>query len=196
MASFTRAGFGLAIGGAALAMVLSAGGVLYQALEQRGAGAADVRTPKQRTYAVEVATLEAETVTPMITAYGRLQSGRMLELRAALAGTLVELSDSFRDGGLVAAGDLLYRIDPARLETAVALAETDLAEAEAGLGEARAGLELARLEAGAAERQLDLRAQSVARQKGLRDRGVATEADLEAATLAAAAAEQTLINRR
>lgn len=196
MASFSRAGFGLAIGGATLALLLSAGGVIYQAFEQRGAGNEAARSPKERAYAVAVDTLEAKTLTPVITVYGRLQSARSLELRTALAGVLVELSNNFRDGGLVAAGELLYRIDPARLETTVALAETDLAEAEAALGEARAGLELARLEADAAQRQLDLRAQSVARQQDLRDRGVATEADLEAATLAAAAAEQTVINRR
>jgi len=115
MATLARAGAGLVIGGAALALVLVAGGVLYRAAQDGANLAAETRTPKERAYAVTVATLEAETVTPEITAYGRLASGRTLELRTALAGSLVELSPDFRDGGAVTAGDLLYRIDPAKL---------------------------------------------------------------------------------
>ncbi|MCB1338927.1 MAG: HlyD family efflux transporter periplasmic adaptor subunit [Maritimibacter sp.] len=196
MGSLARAGAGLAIGGAALAMVLAAGGITYRAWQDGPGAAVPARTPGERAYAVEVATLEPATAIPTISAYGRLESGRTLELRASLAGALVELGPSFRDGGVVAEGDLLYRIDPARLETALALAGTDLSEAEAALAEARAALELARLEARAANDQLALRDQALARQQGLRDRGVATEAELETATLARAAAEQTLINRQ
>ncbi len=196
MPTLTRAGFGLAIGGAAVALLLASGGVLYRAYQDGAGAGAETRTPRERAYAVSVATLTAETVTPTITAYGHLASGRTLELRTAVAGPLVEMSGNFRDGGVVAAGEVLFRIDPARLATSLALAETDVAEAEAALAESRAGLELARLEADAAQVQFDLRAQAVARQVDLQGRGVATAADVEAAGLARAAAEQTLINRR
>jgi len=152
--------------------------------------------PRERAYAVETATLEAATVTPIVTSYGRLESGRTLELRAALAGSLVELSDTFLNGGTVARDELLYRIDPSKLETALALAETDVTEAEAALAETRSALELAKLEADAARQQLELRDQTLACQVDLRDRGVATEADLQAATFARVAANQTLINRQ
>lgn len=196
MRSLARAGIGLAIGGAAMALVLAAGAITYRAWQEGAGAAAAARTPRERAYVVEVATFEPQTATPIVTSYGRLASGRTLELRTALAGPLVELSDSFRDGGAVTAGELLYRVDPSKLETALALAETDVAEAEAELAEARAALELAKLEVEATEQQFDLRAQAFARQQDLRDRGVATEADLEAATLARAAARQTLVNRR
>lgn len=196
MRSLARAGIGLAIGGAAFALVLAAGGITYHAWQASEGVAAATRTPRERAYAVETATFEAVSVTPIVTSYGRLESARTLELRAALPGPLVELSEAFRDGGAVAQGDLLYRIDPAKLETALALAETDVTEAEAELAEARAALGLARLEADATQKQLDLRDQALARQTDLRGRGVATEADLEAATLARAAANQTLINRQ
>ncbi len=196
MGSLTRAGMGLAISGAAIALTLAAFGITYRAWQDGNGGATAARTPRERAYAVETATLEAVTVTPIITSYGRLESGRTLELRAALAGTLVELSETFRDGGAVTEGELLYRIDPSKLETALALAETDLTEAQAELAEARSALDLAKLEADAARQQLDLRKQALARQTDLRDRGVATEADLEAAKLAQASANQTLINRQ
>lgn len=196
MGTIARTGFGLAIAGASLALLLSAAGVLHDAWKNRTEGASTARQPRERAYSVNVATLAAETVSPVITAYGNLESGRTLELRAAVAGKLISLAEDFRDGGVVAAGDVLFSIDPARLETALALAETDVAEAEATRAEAASALELARLEAEAAQEQLYLRQQAEARQLGLRERGVATEADLEAAVLARAGAEQTLLNQR
>lgn len=196
MGTYSRTVTGLAIAGLSLAALLAAGGQLYQAYRSAGAAAEQVRTPRERTYSVHVGTLSAESVVPVITAYGRLASGQTLELRSSVAGRLVELSENFRDGGAVAAGEVLFRIDPARLETELALAGIALKEAQAGLSETRAALELARLEAAAAQTQLDLRAQALTRQEGLRARGVATDADVEAAVLARAAAEQVLLNRR
>lgn len=196
MGTLVRTGIGLAIGGVSLAVLVVAGAVLYRGWQDAANPAANTRVPKERSYAVTVATLEAETVVPVITTYGHLTSGRTLELRAAVAGPLLGLSENFRDGGTVAEGEILFRIDPARLETARDLARTDLAEAVADLAEARATLALAKLEVEAAQVQLDLRAQAVTRQEGLRDRGVATEADVETAGLARAAAEQALVSRR
>ncbi len=196
MGTIARTGLGLAIGGVSLALLLSAAGIIHDAWQDRVGSATKTKQPRERSYAVSVAPLEAETVAPIITAYGHLESGRTLELRAAVAGKLVSLSAQFRDGGLVAAGDVLFAVDPTKLETAVALAETDVAEAEATMAEAASALELARLEADASGEQFDLRVQAADRQQGLRDRGVTTEAELEAAVLARAAAEQTLLNRQ
>ncbi len=195
MATRARIGFGLAVGGAALALVVVAAGVFYQAYEA-GSAPGTVRTPKEKAYSVEVGTLTAETVTPVITSYGHLVSGRTLELRSAVAGALIELSLNFRDGGVVTKGEVLFRIDPSKLESALSFAEADVAEAKADLAESKAALELAKLEADAAQSQLDLRIQAATRQEDLRSRGVSTETDVEAASLARAAAEQTLINRR
>lgn len=195
MATRARMGFGLAIGGVALALIVVAAGVVYQAYEAGGAPGT-VRTPKEKAYSVEVGTLIAETVTPVITSYGHLVSGKTLELRSAVAGPLIELSPNFRDGGVVSKGEVLFRIDPSKLESALSFAEADVAEAKADLAESKAALELAKLEADAAQSQLDLRIQAATRQEDLRSRGVSTETDVEAASLARAAAEQTLVNRR
>ena len=196
MGTSTRNLAGLVVGGLSLALVLTAGGQLYRAWQGSALGATEARTPRERSYAVQVATLAPTDVTPVITAYGHLASGRTLELRAAVAGPLVTLADGFRDGGVVGQGEVLFAIDPARLDTALALAEVGVAEAEADLSEAISTLALARLEVGAAETQLGLRDQALARVQGLRDRGVATDADVEGAVLARAAADQTVINRR
>ncbi|PTV96457.1 biotin/lipoyl-binding protein [Rhodobacter aestuarii] len=194
MKSINRAAFGVAIWGISLALLLVAGNMIYSAATGPRITPPG-KTPRERAYSVTVAPLVAQEVTPIITAYGLVESGRSLELRSAVAGTVVELSPNFRDGGAVAAGELLFRIDPARLESAVALAANDLREAEAELAEAGSALELARMEAAVAQEQRDIRAEAATRQKGLADRGVSTAADLEAAKLAKAAAEQTWVNR-
>lgn len=186
---------GLLITGVSLALLLVAAGQFYRSW-QDGAPPMATKTPRERAFAVEVGTLEPQTIAPVITAYGHLLSGRSLELRSAAPGPLIELNENFRDGGRVVAGEVLFRIDPARLNSARALSESNVAEAEADIIQARAALELARLEANAADTQLGLRDAALARQQSLRERGVATEADVEAAVLARAAAEQTLINRR
>lgn len=58
---------GLAVAGLAFAVLLAAGGELYRAWEA-GAPPAATRTPRERAFAVEVGTLEAQMVTPMVTA--------------------------------------------------------------------------------------------------------------------------------
>ncbi|MCB1349746.1 MAG: hypothetical protein KDK11_14330, partial [Maritimibacter sp.] len=78
MGTRARAAAGLAIGGAALAVVLAAGTVTYRAWQDGPVAAEATRIPRERAYAVAVATLEPATVTPTITAYGRLESGRTL----------------------------------------------------------------------------------------------------------------------
>lgn len=179
----------------ALSMTGAAIGTLMRALDSPRP-AAELRQPRERVLAVPVGTLRAETLSPVMTSYGRVASGRSLEVRSAVAGQLVWLAEGFRDGGAIAAGEAMFEIDPARLETAVALAESDLAEAEAELSQTRAALVLARLDAEAAQDQLGLRAETLARQRGLVEREVGRIADLEAAALAHAAATQTAIGRQ
>ncbi len=171
-------------------------GTIRQAISEREAASARQRPPTERVTAVTVAELVAETVEPVLTAYGDLQSARQLELRAATGGTLLEIAPGFRDGGRVAAGELLFRIDPAAAQTRLALAENDLAAAEGEAAEARIALVHAREEAETAQRQVDLRARALTRAEDLRGRGVGTAADLETAELALVTAEQVLTGRR
>lgn len=186
---------GLVAASLTIVLLLVSVAVLRQAFVDRDALAAETRTLRVRALVVEVGTLAPVTVTPVITAYGHVASGRTLELRSAVGGALVALSDRFRDGGQVQAGDALFRIDPVRLQTAVTLAEADQREAVADLAQSRAAQALAVLDAEAAQTQLDLRSEALARQENLRERGVATAGELEAAQLARAAALQTAISR-
>jgi multidrug efflux pump subunit AcrA (membrane-fusion protein) len=134
--------------------------------------------------------------TPVLESFGTLQSRRLLELRAAVAGRVVELSPDFVEGGHVEAGQLLVRLDPADAEAEVARAQSDVADARAEGRDAARGLALARDEVTAAQDQAALQERALARQRDLADRGVGTAISSEAAELAASAARQAVLARR
>ncbi|GAA0775115.1 efflux RND transporter periplasmic adaptor subunit [Roseibium denhamense] len=153
------------------------------------------RAPRERTYSVNVAELVPQTVTPVTTAYGHVESWRTLQLRASSEGKLVEVANKFRDGAAVADGELLLRIDPANAEFQVLDAEAALADALAQEAEAEEAIVGAEQELEAARRQLELRRQALDRQIQLRDRGYSTAAQVEAEELGVASLEQSLSNR-
>lgn len=190
-----RAAFGLVIAALSLALVLLAVGQVYQALSVAGSEAPEARKPKTRTYKVAVETLEAVNFVPTIAAYGRVESANTLVVRSDVAGEITHLADHFVSGGTVHQGDLLFQIDPSRLETALALAKVDLQEALADVAEAESALELTLLEVDSARTQLELRRSALARQQDLQKRGLTTNSDVDAAILAFSVAEQTLIGR-
>ncbi|MGR3466335.1 MAG: efflux RND transporter periplasmic adaptor subunit [Shimia sp.] len=154
------------------------------------------RPARERVFAVEVATITPERIAPTLAVFGEVQSRRTLDLRPAVGGEVAELADTFVDGGRVAEGQLLLRIDPADSETRVALARADVTDAEAELEEARRALELSADEVAAAEEQVALRDRALTRQRDLNDRGVGTEAALETAELSASSARQSVLSRR
>ncbi|EPX81781.1 Membrane fusion protein of RND family multidrug efflux pump [Litoreibacter arenae DSM 19593] len=169
---------------------------VYSALQERWSRESVVRPARERVFSVNVVALEPTTVTPVLTSFGEVRARRTLDLRAPVGGTVVELSPDFQEGGTVRKGQLLARIDPADAQTAVDVARTDLVEAEADLREARNALALAKDDLDAAQAQLDLRTRALQRQQDLKERGVGTEATVETAELAEAAAKQAVLSRR
>lgn len=173
-----------------------AGWMLYSAVETRMADDGAGRAARERVFAVNVLPYVAEDITPVLATFGEVRSRRALDIRATVSGTVVELSDSFVDGGEVETGAVLMRIDPAEAESDLARAEADLAEAEAELRDAERALVLAGEELSTTEEQARLRRAALTRQRDLRERGVGTEATVEAAELAASAADQAVVSRR
>lgn len=153
------------------------------------------RGGEERSFVVNVATLEQTTVNPKIVAYGEIRSWRSLELRSSAGGRLVDISPVFRDGAAVRAGDLLFLIDPAEATARLADARAAHADAEAETAEADEAVILAEMEHGAALRQRDLRRQALTRQRQLLAKGFATEASVEEAELTLASAEQAVLGR-
>ncbi|WP_102110367.1 efflux RND transporter periplasmic adaptor subunit [Oceaniglobus roseus] len=179
-----------------LGLLAVGGGVLVSAVRERMADDGPARAARERVLAVNVVPYESGTVVPDLTAYGQVVSSRTLEVRAKATGTVVELGEDFREGGRVAAGDLLFRVDPADATTALDVARADLQDARGEAEDAERALGLAKDEVAAAEAQAGLRTKALERQRNLASRGVGTEAAVEEAELAESAATQAVLTRR
>ncbi|WP_412505230.1 efflux RND transporter periplasmic adaptor subunit [Roseovarius sp. SYSU LYC5161] len=127
-----------------LAALFLLGGSLPGAAQQQGGPAP-----------VTVVTVAPETVTLTSTLPGRVAASAQAEVRPQVDGIITERL--FREGGEVAAGDPLYRIDPDSYEAALQQARASVAQAEAELRAAQR----------AAERQLELQSRNVASEQAL-----------------------------
>ncbi len=196
MRFLARSLLGILLTAVTLGLLLVAAGSIMRAGKTGDRQAGFSPESERRAVAARVATVVNGTATPVITAYGEVLSARQLEVRAARAGRLVELAGDFRDGGAVAEGDVLFRIDPAEAVAGLALARAEAEQAAADAEDAAAALELAAEELDVAQQQRDLRAQALARQQDLQGRGAGTAAAVETAELALSSAEQTLVGQR
>ena len=172
-----------------------AGGTVWSALEARWADEPGQRPARERVFAANVVTVTPETIRPVLETFGEVRARRTLELRAAAAGEVIWLSESFEEGGQVEAGALLARIDPAEAQSVLDTARADLTEAEADLREAEQSVKLAEADIVAAEDQARLRQTALQRQRDLLDRGVGSAAAVETAELAASSARQAILTK-
>jgi multidrug efflux pump subunit AcrA (membrane-fusion protein) len=179
-----------------LALLVMAGQTIRGAVQERMARDSQVPAPQERLFAVNVVTAVPATETPVLTAFGQVQSRRTLEIRAATGGRVMEISPDFVEGGTVSMGQVLIRIDPVDARAALLRAEADLRDAEAEARDAQRSLNLAQDELAAAEEQLVLRDRAAVRQRDLSARGVGSEAAVETAELAASAARAAILTRR
>lgn len=174
-----------------------AGYTLVSAIQSRAEAPANrPQSGRERVFTVRALTVTSGEVTPVLAAFGEVRTRRSLELRAPVGGQVLEVAAGFEDGAQVQEGQLLFRIDPADAEAALALARSDMARAEAELRDAERALSLAAEDVAAAQDQLDLRVRALERRQDLATRGVSTEAALEEAELATASARQALVGRR
>jgi multidrug efflux pump subunit AcrA (membrane-fusion protein) len=196
MRFFRRSLAGLFLISLTLGLFAWAGYTIYASLQERWAQEGRPSIARERVFSAEVVTLSLQDVSPVLTAFGEINSRRTLELRAPAAGTVLELADGVENGGEVAEGALLLRIDPAEAQSALDVTATDLREAENTLAESEAAVELAREDVDAARAQAELRDRALVRQQDLLERGVGSAATVETAELAAASAHQAVLSRR
>lgn len=187
---------GLVLAAISLGLLAYAGQLVSSAVQERLARETSAPPARERVFAVGVMRAEPGTETPVLETFGQVESRRRLELRSAASGRIIELADGFEDGGVVKAGQVLVRIDPADAQAALDRAKADLLDAEAEVRDAERGLALSLDEQAAAQDQSNLQQRAYERQVGLAERGVGTAAAVEAAELAAAAARQAVLSRR
>ncbi|MFN3207843.1 MAG: efflux RND transporter periplasmic adaptor subunit [Roseovarius sp.] len=173
-----------------------AGQIVFSAVQERMSAEPQAPERRERVFTVNTVIATPGPQTPVLTAYGEVESRRTLEIRSDTAGRVTELTSLFEDGGRVRDGQVLARIDPTDAQFALDLARADLTDAEAEVREAERGLNLARDELAAAQSQAELRKRALDRQLDLEERGVGTAAAVELAELDAASAEQAVLTRR
>lgn len=187
---------GLVLTALTLVLLVYAANLVRGAVQDRLSRETKAPPARERTFAVTLVKAEAGDVVPELDTFGQVQSRRTLELRAAVAGRVTEMADSFEDGGSVAAGDVLVQLDPADAQSTLDRVQADIADAKADLRDAQRALELGRDDQAAAQEQADLREKAFQRQVDLETRGVGTAAAVETAELAASAARQAVLTRR
>jgi len=125
------------------------------------------KAPEEKVWPVEVVSVSAIEVQPTLSVFGEVQAAREAELRAMVAGRLVELDQAFRNGNRIEAGAALAVIDPVDYENQLAEQTAELARADAQLGELKRELEWEiELEANAI-RQVELAERALARTEQL-----------------------------
>lgn len=191
-----RALIGLLLLAVTVGFLAFGGNAVFSALQDRWAEETESRPARERVFAANVVTITPEAIRPVLETFGEVRARKRLEIRSSAGGEIVWMSPEFEEGGTVAAGDVLLRIDPADATSARDTAEADLHEAEADLADAERALALAADDIAAAEEQAALRESAVNRQRDLLNRGVGSAQAVETAELAASSARQAVLSRR
>lgn len=112
---------------------------------------------------VNIQVVEVRPVPQVAELTAQVEGTREVEVRARVTGIL--LAQSYREGALVKAGDLLFKIDPAPYEIALALAKAQLVQeqAKSDQASAEAGRQAALLKQNAASAKEAADAQAAAR---------------------------------
>lgn len=196
MRFLTRSLIGLFLVAVTVGLLASGAYMLTTALEARRNAEARVRPVQERVFSANVVTFHSRTITPVLAAFGEVQSRRRLELRVPGGGEIIELAANFEEGAFVTAGQLLLRLDPAEAEHARDTQRAALSDAEVALAAATRSLAIAQDDLAVVQEQARLRTQALERQKSISDRGFGTATATETAELAAISAEQSVLSKR
>jgi multidrug efflux pump subunit AcrA (membrane-fusion protein) len=194
---FLRNGLiGLFLMALSLGLLAFAGQMVKTAINDRMSKETRAPQARERVFTVNVVTAQPESITPILEAFGEIQSRRTLDLRMVASGQVIELSPNFIEGGQVAEGEILARLNDANAQSDLSRAKADVTDALSEVAEAERAISLAHDELSAAVQQSDLRQRAYERQLDLQTRGVGTAAAVEAAELAASSAAQSVLSRR
>lgn len=138
-------------------------------------------------YPVRTITVESVELVPQASGYGEVQPAKVWAAVAQVAGRVIETHARLRNGEIVPAGTLLFRIDPVDYELQLAQAQAELAELDVQETNARASLAID-------QRNLRLAEREQARLDKLRSNGTASQSDVDTAERATLNARTSVQN--
>ncbi len=176
-----------------LVVGLGVGGVIYlvQTRPQLAPSA-----PREKVWVVAVATVALADVRPELRLYGEIVAGREVELRALVAGEVVEVAPAFRDGGRIEADALLVAIDPFEYQATLDERVAELDEARARLDEIKVGRQSEAAALVRDQEMLDLRRRDLTRVSRLYQTGNISVKSLDNAKLELARQNQATTTRQ
>lgn len=153
--------------------------LMFMAASKQGPVKAERGEPSR---AVRVIGVERLELIPRAEGYGEVQPEKVWAAVAQVAGRVIETYPKLRNGEIVPAGTLLFRIDPVDYELQVAQSQAELAELDVQEQNNRASLAID-------ERNLRLAEREKQRIEQLASKGTASGSDVDAA-------ERTMLNAR
>ena len=151
--------------------------------------------PGERIWPVAAVAVVVDDWQPSLQVFGEIVSGREVDLRALVAGPIVEVGATLMEGGIVRAGDLLVAIDPFDYQATLEEGRARHAEAVARLDEylARQDLEARALEGDLEQQRMYER--DLARSQALRPAGNVSEKAVDNAAIALSRQRQQVLMR-
>ncbi|MBV6656235.1 MAG: HlyD family efflux transporter periplasmic adaptor subunit [Devosiaceae bacterium] len=162
-----------------LAVAIIAGGVMGMRQLISSRPEVPQRPQFERQIPVLTETMQLATHSPTISVFGEIVVGRLVDLRALVAGEITAVNPNLEAGGRVENGASLLEIDRFSYEGAVIEAEANLAEARASLAEAEARMALEQDQITRAEEQVLLAQRDLDRAEQLASAGSLTDRDLD-----------------
>lgn len=158
-------------------LILAAGVATYQYLKATRT-VQPAAAPTETRFAVNAVPATLGDVQPKLNLFGTSVAGREVQMRALVAGRVIDTNSDLRDGAVIGRGDMLLRIDPFDYQSSIAETEAQRAEAvarreelEATLGVERGNLTFARQQLRIAQTDLT-RAEQLASRGNLADRAL------------------------
>ena len=150
----------------------------------------------ENSWPVSTVSVRYEDLAPVIRVYGEVVARRTVDVQPMVGGQIVEVWESFKEGGLVEAGEPLVRIDPFEYEASVQEAKASLQEGRARLTESESRYAQEREMLASDEEKLTLRARDLARSDRLAEQGYVSERTLDDRKFSVNQAEQSVRSRR
>ncbi len=153
------------------------------------------QTPPEKSWVVEAVRAKVIDIQPDLRLFGEVVAGRKVELRPLVAGQIVEVGQNFREGGVIAKGELLIAINPFEYQANVDERLAERAEARARLREIQAEYDGVTALIRHDRAQVAIRKRDVARREKLRGSGAISVKTLDDARLALSENQQRLVDR-
>ncbi|MFQ5625264.1 MAG: HlyD family secretion protein, partial [Methyloligellaceae bacterium] len=153
------------------------------------------RALQERVWPVKAVAADITNFQPALTLYGQTVSGRRVELRSLVSGEVLETGPRLREGGVVAKGDVLLRIDPFQYRGALDEAEAKLAEARAKSREISATIESEQDALKRAREQLEIARRDLERAVPLAEKGTVSKKVADDRRMIVSEREQSLDQR-